>query len=201
MLVVRFSVAALALALAAVIYPGAAAAHKAHHGRALARGASHHARPIIAPAANVAASRGRTDVMPRKPARPVWLPLGGRIEFGIGGNLINIARSHLGATAAQLGLPRHLWCADFMNRVVLPAAGYRGTGSRQARSFAHYGHRLPGPQVGAIAVLRRGRGGHVGVVTGIDASGDPIIISGNHGRRVGEGVYPRGRVIAYVAPS
>jgi hypothetical protein len=49
--------------------------------------------------------------------------------------------------------------------------------------------------------MSRGRrGGHVGVVSGIDPNGNPIIISGNHGHRVGEGVYPRGRIYAYVMP-
>jgi hypothetical protein len=51
-------------------------------------------------------------------------------------------------------------------------------------------------------VLTRGRrGGHVGVVTGIDSHGNPIIISGNYGHRVGEATYPRARVIAYVMPT
>lgn len=58
------------------------------------------------------------------------------------------------------------------------------------------------PRVGAIGVLTRGRrDGHVGVVSGIDKNGDPIISSGNHNRLVGEGIYPRSRVIAYVMPS
>ena len=94
-----------------------------------------------------------------------------------------------------------LWCADFMN-LVLSQSGMKSSNSSMARSFASYGRRLSGPQVGAIAVLSRGkRGGHVGIVKGIDARGNPIIISGNHGRRVGEGTYPRNRVIAYVWPS
>ena len=94
-----------------------------------------------------------------------------------------------------------LWCADFMN-LVLSQSGMKSSNSSMARSFANYGRRLSGPQVGAIAVLSRGkRGGHVGIVKGIDARGNPIIISGNHGRRVGEGTYPRNRVIAYVWPS
>ena len=85
---------------------------------------------------------------------------------------------------------------------VLAKAGYAGTNSDAAKSFAYYGHRISSPQVGAIAVLTRGkRGGHVGVVTGIDPHGNPIIISGNHGHRVGEAVYPRSRVIAYVMPT
>jgi uncharacterized protein (TIGR02594 family) len=93
-----------------------------------------------------------------------------------------------------------LWCARFMN-FVLARAGYRGTGSDMARSFASYGRRLSGPRVGAIAVMSRGaRGGHVGVVSGIDAKGNPIIISGNHNNRVAEAAYPRGRVRTYVMP-
>ena len=93
-----------------------------------------------------------------------------------------------------------LWCGNFMN-FVLERTGHPESPSNTAKSFASYGHRLSGPQVGAIAVMSRGRnGGHVGVVSGIDESGNPIIISGNHGHRVGEGVYPRGRIFAYVAP-
>ena len=93
-----------------------------------------------------------------------------------------------------------LWCARFMN-FVLERTGHRTTGSDMARSFSSYGQRVSGPQVGAIAVMSRGgRGGHVGVVSGIDASGNPIIISGNHGHRVAESVYSRGRIYAYVMP-
>ena len=84
---------------------------------------------------------------------------------------------------------------------VLERSGYSGTGSDAAKSFANYGQRIPGPQIGAIAVMTRGKnGGHVGIVSGFDASGNPIIISGNYGHRVGEGVYPRGRIYAYVLP-
>jgi uncharacterized protein (TIGR02594 family) len=93
-----------------------------------------------------------------------------------------------------------LWCARFMN-FVLQRSGHSGTGSDMARSFASYGQHLSGPQVGAIAVMSRRGGGHVGVVSGIDDKGNPIIISGNHGHRVAEATYSRGRVYAYVMPS
>jgi len=70
-----------------------------------------------------------------------------------------------------------------------------------AKSFASYGKRLSGPKIGAIAVMNRGRnGGHVGVVSGFDSHGNPIIISGNHTRRVAEAVYSRSRIYAYVTP-
>jgi uncharacterized protein (TIGR02594 family) len=95
----------------------------------------------------------------------------------------------------------HVWCARFMN-FVLKRTGHPGTGSDAAASFASYGRRLWFPQVGAIAVMTRGKnGGHVGVVSGFDHDGNPIIISGNHNKRVGVGVYPRERVYAYVVPN
>ena len=68
--------------------------------------------------------------------------------------------------------------------MVLQRSGHRGTGSDMARSFASYGQRVSGPQVGAIAVMGRRGGGHVGVVSGIDAQGNPIVVSGNNGNRV-----------------
>ena len=124
----------------------------------------------------------------------------GGFAGGFGGsNVVAEARSFIGK-----GNPTgrsSLWCARFMN-MVLQKTGHKGTGSDMASSFARYGQRVSGPQVGAIAVMSRGRrGGHVGVVSGIDAKGNPIIISGNHGHRVAESTYSRGRIYAYVMPS
>ena len=76
------------------------------------------------------------------------------------------ARRYIGTNPTRY---TSLWCADFIN-LVLERTGYRGTRSRLARSFASYGTRVAGPQVGSIAVMsRRGPaassvpGGHVGV--------------------------------------
>jgi uncharacterized protein (TIGR02594 family) len=111
--------------------------------------------------------------------------------------LVAEARRYMGTNPTDRA---SLWCARFMN-FVLNRVGAPGTGSDAAKSFASYGKRISGPQVGAIAVLTRGRsGGHVGVVTGIDENGNPILVSGNHNHTVGEGAYPRSRVIAYVLP-
>ncbi len=120
------------------------------------------------------------------------------MAVGMGSSgLVAKARSYLGTNPTGMSAA---WCARFMN-MVLEKSGRRGTGSNMARSFASYGRRVSGPQVGAIAVMSRGRGGgHVGIVSGIDKSGNPIIISGNHNRRVGEAAYPRGRIYAYVMP-
>jgi uncharacterized protein (TIGR02594 family) len=107
------------------------------------------------------------------------------------------ARRYIGGNPTGRG---SLWCARFMN-MVLQRSGYRGTGSDMARSFASYGQRVSGPQIGAIAVMGRRGGGHVGVVSGIDSHGNPILVSGNYRNRVMEAAYPRGRIYAYVMPS
>ena len=119
------------------------------------------------------------------------------------GDLVSTARQYIGGNPTG---KHSLWCGNFMN-FVLERAGFSKSGSNESLSFAHYGRRIAGPQVGAIAVMRRKGGGHVGVVSAIDANGNPVIISGNHGRRgkggprvVGESVYPRSRIVAYVLP-
>lgn len=118
--------------------------------------------------------------------------------FGGGSGLVSEARRYIGGNPTGRG---SLWCARFMN-MVLEKTGHRGTGSDMANSFAHYGTRVSGPQVGAIAVMSRGgRGGHVGIITGIDAQGNPIMISGNNGNRVREAPVSRGRIYAYVMPN
>jgi uncharacterized protein (TIGR02594 family) len=118
-------------------------------------------------------------------------------SFGSSG-IVAEARRYVGGNPTGRG---RLWCARFMN-MVLERSGHRGTGSDMARSFAGYGQRVSGPQVGAIAVMGRGRGGgHVGVVSGIDAQGNPIVVSGNNGNRVREAPVSRGRIYAYVMPN
>ncbi|MCC8962097.1 TIGR02594 family protein [Bradyrhizobium sp. Pear76] len=117
--------------------------------------------------------------------------------FGSSG-IVATARRYLGG-----GNPTgrsSLWCARFMN-MVLQQTGHRGTGSDMASSFAKYGTRVSGPQVGAIAVMGRRGGGHVGIITGVDAKGNPIMISGNSSHRVRETPVSRGRIYAYVMPA
>jgi uncharacterized protein (TIGR02594 family) len=83
--------------------------------------------------------------------------------------------------------------------LVLKRTGHAG-GGNLASAYARYGTRVAGPQVGAIAVMGRRGGGHVGVVSGVDANGNPIIVSGNHNHTVAESVYPARRIYAYVLP-
>ncbi|MGY3487058.1 uncharacterized protein (TIGR02594 family) [Bradyrhizobium sp. USDA 4011] len=116
--------------------------------------------------------------------------------FGSSG-IVDTARRYLGGNPTGRS---SLWCARFMN-MVLQQTGHRGTGSDMASSFAKYGTRVSGPQVGAIAVMGRRGGGHVGIITGVDAKGNPIMISGNSSHRVREAPVSRGRIYAYVMPT
>jgi uncharacterized protein (TIGR02594 family) len=111
-------------------------------------------------------------------------------------SIVEKARQYIGS-GPRFGRA-HLWCARFVN-FVLQRTGHHGTGSDMARSFA----KLPrtSKRVGAIAVMHRRGGGHVGVVSGFTKTGDPIVISGNHNNRVAEAVYPASRVYAYVSPN
>jgi uncharacterized protein (TIGR02594 family) len=150
-----------------------------HHGRHFAR-----ARGMA-----VSGEQSRAEMLADASMAPA-------IGFGAS-NVVSEARRYIGGNPTGRG---SLWCARFMN-MVLQHSGLHGTGSDMASSFAHYGQRVSGPQIGAIAVMGRRGGGHVGVVSGIDASGNPIVVSGNHGHRVAESVYPRGRIYAYVMPT
>jgi uncharacterized protein (TIGR02594 family) len=183
------SVAIVALATPASARPhhGASRHHHAHHSK-------HHTKKQYGQRYRHHARRGRYAAV----AAVETSASQGFGGFG-GSSIVSEARRYIGS-----GNPTgraSLWCARFMN-MVLERSGHKGTGSDMARSFASYGQRISGPQVGAIAVMSRGRrGGHVGIVSGIDAKGNPIVISGNHGHRVAEATYSRGRVYAYVMPS
>lgn len=191
--------AALALCSVAIVALATPASAKPHHGASRhyhAHHSKHHAKKHYGHRYRHHARRGRYAAAAAASAE-------GSAPQGFGGfggsNVVAEARRYIGS-----GNPTgrsSLWCARFMN-MVLERSGHKGTGSDMARSFAGYGQRISGPQVGAIAVMSRGRrGGHVGIVSGIDAKGNPIVISGNHGHRVAEATYSRGRVYAYVMPS
>ncbi len=186
------AVALCSLAIVAVATPASARPHHGASRHAHAHHTKHHASKHYGHRTRHHARRGRYAAASAEASTSQ--DFGG---FG-GSNLVAEARRYVGGNPTGRG---SLWCARFMN-MVLERSGHKGTGSDMARSFASYGQRISGPQVGAIAVMSRGRrGGHVGIVSGIDANGNPIVISGNHGHRVAEATYSRGRIYAYVMPT
>jgi uncharacterized protein (TIGR02594 family) len=163
------------------------------------------ARTQAAPATRVTqAAESRTPVAaaaePRGSVAPAALSgIGG----GLGGSsLVAEARKYMGMTGAQLGVKhRGQWCGEFLGRVARAAGVRTPANPNMAPDWHAAGQKIAAPRVGAIALVNRGRGvGHVGIVTGVDGDGNPIIISGNHNNRVAEVAYPKGRIAAYVWP-
>jgi uncharacterized protein (TIGR02594 family) len=193
----RRSLVALAFCSAAVAASSSPASAKSHHGSqryAHARHTGHHFARRSFSHRSVAELRTRGF----ESTQASVMSGSGESAGGFGGSgLVASARRYLGTNPTSRG---SLWCARFMN-MVLQETGHSGTGSDLAASFAHYGTRVSGPQVGAIAVMGRRGGGHVGIITGIDAQGNPIMISGNNGNRVREAPISRGRIYAYVMPN
>ena len=147
------------------------------------------AGPGPAPQAPVAAKSKRRG----HPEATVIAPVG---PGGGAYAMVAEARRYLGTNPTGR---KDLWCGAFVD-LVLKRLGYKG-GGNLASAYARYGKRIPGPQIGAIAVMTRQGGGHVGIVSGFDSKGRPIIISGNYRRTVFESVYPGGRIYAYVIPA
>ena len=103
-----------------------------------------------------------------------------------GSQLIRLAMEHLGDNPTGWS---HDWCGRFL-AMTLEAAGHRG-GGNLAAGYADYG--LPAKaQVGAIAVMPH----HVGLVTAV-GPGYVVLLSGNHGHKVGVGRYASNKIIAY----
>jgi uncharacterized protein (TIGR02594 family) len=197
----RRSLGFLALAIGSLVFVASAtpASARSHHHRAgrHVRAHHHHHHFKRYHRRRFAQARGM-DAGIKHSGSSAFTQSGFSPAAGFGSsNVVAEARRFIGGNPTGRG---SLWCARFMN-MVLQHSGLHGTGSDMASSFAHYGQRVSGPQIGAIAVMGRRGGGHVGVVSGIDASGNPIVVSGNHGHRVAESVYPRGRIYAYVMPT
>jgi uncharacterized protein (TIGR02594 family) len=114
------------------------------------------------------------------------------ISAGVG--VVDRARQFIGESASQVGVRTTLWCSAFLRKVT-------GASDVDDRALSWEKHQHIAPQVGAVVTMGRRGGGHVGVVSGFTAKGDPIVISGNHGGRVREAAYPRSRIRAWVSPS
>ena len=179
--------AVLALAIAPTLATAAYAKdHQRHHrpGLRISAESGHHyrhqARRHAVARVRAAAAEGDATSAP----------------FGGGGGtsgLVALAQQYNGTNPIGWA---HAWCAAFAN-MILQRAGHSGSGSATARSFARYGRPAPGPAPGVIAVWPH----HVGFVIGAAGPGKIRVVSGNHGRRVAEGVYSTRSVIAYRYPA
>lgn len=94
---------------------------------------------------------------------------------------------------------KRVWCARSLN-IWLQMSGKRGCGSDAAISCLEAGRRLPGPQIGAIAVLKH----HVGIVKEVQDQ-HVVLVSGNNrgrpgNRTVGVSKFARANIVGYVWP-
>jgi hypothetical protein len=83
------------------------------------------------------------------------------------------------------------WCSRYLG-MILTGLGLPTSGSNTAISYARYGHPAS-PAPGVIAVMPH----HVMVVVKVLPNDRVETISGNHGGKVGFGVYSMHRIIAW----
>lgn len=92
------------------------------------------------------------------------------------------------------------WCAAFVNSS-LGAAGMKGTGKLNARSFLDWGTPVDTPQRGDVAVFSRGDPngwqGHVGFFDSQNPDGTINVLGGNQGNGVSVAPYAADRLLGY----
>lgn len=88
---------------------------------------------------------------------------------------------------------RRAWCGQYLGMMARQAGLSPPAGYQLARNWRNAGHNAGGPAPGVVMVLAH----HVGVVVAVLGGGRVLVRSGNHGRRVGDGVYATRRAIAW----
>jgi uncharacterized protein (TIGR02594 family) len=91
------------------------------------------------------------------------------------------------------------WCSSFVNWCV-QRAGYVGTRSAAARSWAKWGIKIDKPVAGCIVVMTRTGGGHVGFYEAHDDS-TVQVLGGNQDDAVNVRKFRASRVLCYVLPA
>ena len=91
--------------------------------------------------------------------------------------------------------PPILWCGCWLANYFHIQEPKRFRRLWVARAWEHEGVPAAKGCIDCVAVLRRGKGGHVGVVLRWEGP-DPVIKSGNHNNAVGVGRYSAGLLLA-----
>lgn len=91
------------------------------------------------------------------------------------------------------------WCAAFVGGC-LEAVGLVSTRFESAMSYLDWGIKLDTAELGAVAVLQRDGGGHVGFIVGRDLAGNIMLLGGNQGDEVSIRAFSTRRVVGYRWP-
>jgi uncharacterized protein (TIGR02594 family) len=136
-----------------------------------------------------------------KADEPAWLRIF-RKEIGVR-EIIGGPNERIGQYIASVhGEPGDDWCSAAMNWV-MEQAGIKGTGSRAARSWQHWGEKLDEPRLGCVAVLwresKQSWKGHVALW--LATRGDHLeLLGANQNRSVCIKLYPAERLLSYRWP-
>jgi uncharacterized protein (TIGR02594 family) len=87
------------------------------------------------------------------------------------------------------------WCAAFVGGV-LEEVGLMSSRFESAASYLDWGVPLKKPTLGAVVVLTRPGGNHVGFFAGIDRDGHWLLLGGNQSDSVSVAAFPPTRVMA-----
>ena len=87
------------------------------------------------------------------------------------------------------------WCAAFVG-AMLEAVELQSSRFESARSYEAWGQPLSHGALGAIVVLQRPGGAHVGFEVGRDAVGNVMLLGGNQGNAVSIAAFDPKRVVA-----
>ena len=125
-------------------------------------------------------------------AKAIGKPTPESPAFSFAGSLVSRMERDLGTNPT--GWAR-VWCGQYLGMVAKALGMNPPQGFPLAKAWARFG--VPAsPAPGVVAVMHH----HVGVVRRVLDNGRVEIISGNHNRKVGIGVYATSRVIAWRAP-
>lgn len=95
----------------------------------------------------------------------------------------------------------HPWCAAMLGFWLKLAGLPYPKNAFRALSWITYGAGYMHPMFGAIAVMTRQGGGHVGIVTGVTPDKKYVrVLGGNQGNMVCEAFFPITRITSYRAP-
>lgn len=175
----------LAALIAVFIFVVSSPVQAKHHHRHSARAAQSH-------------TASRQSIILDVAARPAYVSnptAHGPSSMPMGRRIIAPVRSRDFAEGRD---PRpRAWCAWWLRRKLgIPKTAFPPYQYNLARAFARLGSPAQKGCVSCIGVFSRGRMGHVGIVEGWDANGNPVLLSGNFNGGVGTAPHPASRLIA-----